>query len=148
RNRLADRDRELRDAAAPRGMDLVLHLHRLHDAQHLARLDLVAFGNLDREDRALHRADDGVSPGARGPPRTGTLAAPACELHEAWLRAQDANLEAAPVHLDRTHGLVQRRAVGGGTSYRPAVLELRCTRGQKLRLDDAVARIALDEARV
>ena len=40
--------------------DLVLHLHRLDDADHLPGLDLVALGNLDRQDCALHRRHDGV----------------------------------------------------------------------------------------
>jgi hypothetical protein len=44
--------------------DLVLHLHRLDDAEDLSRFDLVAVGDFDREHRALHRADDRVLGGA------------------------------------------------------------------------------------
>src|SRR4051812_26188048 len=48
------------DPVAVRG-DLVLHLHRLDDADHLARFDVVPVGDLDREHRPLHRAGHGIA---------------------------------------------------------------------------------------
>ena len=54
---------------------LVLHLHRLDDADHLARLDGVARRRRAREDGALHRADDRVLAGAAAPPAEAARAA-------------------------------------------------------------------------
>ena len=45
---------------------LVLHLHRLDDADHLPRLDLLAVGDAHGEDGALHRGDDRVLARAAG----------------------------------------------------------------------------------
>ena len=64
RDRLARCHRQLLDDAGAEGVHLVLHLHRLDDAEHAARLHLVALGDLDGEHRSLHRADDGVRAGA------------------------------------------------------------------------------------
>ena len=74
---LADRDRlqrgdsELRDRPGGVGGHLVLHLHRLDDADHLARRDLVALGDLHVQHGSLHRADDGAAAPARTAPATG-----------------------------------------------------------------------------
>src|SRR5882762_3202961 len=46
-DRLASCDRELADGARTVRMHLVLHLHRLDDADDLSRLDLIAFCDLD-----------------------------------------------------------------------------------------------------
>ena len=58
------------DGAGAVGDDLVLHLHRLDDADDVARLDHVSVDHVDREHGPLHRADDGVAPAPPGrPPR-------------------------------------------------------------------------------
>src|SRR5262249_48020940 len=46
-DRLADRDRDLRHDSFLVRPDLVLHLHRLDDTEHLAGLDLVAVLHFD-----------------------------------------------------------------------------------------------------
>ena len=79
--------------------DLVLHLHRLDEAEHLALLDRVAVGDLDLQHRPLHRADDGVA--ARpARPATRPLAPPPGELGPRRLRLEQRHLEAAPADLD------------------------------------------------
>ena len=52
---------KLRDDAAVRRAHLVLHLHRLDDAEHLTGLDRVAVGDGDGQHRSLHRRDDRVA---------------------------------------------------------------------------------------
>ena len=54
------------DAVAGRG-DLVLHLHRLDDADDLAGGDAVTLGDVDLEHRPLHRAGHGARAGAAQP---------------------------------------------------------------------------------
>src|SRR4051812_14584761 len=96
---LARGDREVGDdPVAVRG-DLVLHLHRLDDADDLARFDLVPVGDLDCEHRPLHRAGDGV---ARVAAMLAVLALlPAAdELLVLRLGDEDAHLVAAAVQLD------------------------------------------------
>ena len=61
-------------------MHLVLHLHRLDDAEDLAGADILTLGDLDREDRSLHRADDRVAAGDVAASRTGPVGAPPSEL--------------------------------------------------------------------
>src|SRR5215211_133960 len=63
-DRLPGGDGEVGHDAGSVRCDLVLHLHRLDDADDLARLDFVAFFHLDREDGALHRARDRVARGS------------------------------------------------------------------------------------
>src|SRR5690242_15362939 len=97
-HRLPLRDRELADTAGPMRMDLVLHLHRLDDADHLAGLYLVTLVDLDREDGSLHRRDDGILSGRAGTGAPGTLPAAARELDEAGLGPEHAHLEAPALH--------------------------------------------------
>ena len=61
RDRLAGLDGEAPDGAGAVRVHLVLHLHRLDDADHPTGLDLVAVGDRDREDRPLHRRNDRVA---------------------------------------------------------------------------------------
>src|SRR5208282_1444350 len=53
-------DGYLLDDAVALGAQDVLHLHRLDDSQGFARLDLLAFGNGDRNNQARHRAAYGL----------------------------------------------------------------------------------------
>src|SRR5205085_2940527 len=65
------------------------------------------------------------------------------------LRLQQAYLEASPVDFDAADGLAERPAARCDLrSECAAVLELRGARRQQLRIDDAVTRAAVDEARV
>src|SRR4051812_11905783 len=84
-------------------MHLVLHLHRLDDADDLACLDLIPLRDLDREDGALHRTDHGVLAG--GAAATGALAltAPTRELRERRFRPEHAHLETLCVDLHKTN---------------------------------------------
>ena len=54
-DRVADLHGDLADQARAVGGDHVLHLHRRHDHQFLARLHVVALGDQDLDDRALDR---------------------------------------------------------------------------------------------
>src|SRR5262249_56921795 len=90
---LPGRDRQLADAAAAMRVPLVLHLHRLDDADPLPGLPLVALGALHRQHRSLHRADDGVFAGTPAGPRTLALAPAAGELGPRRLRAGPAHPE-------------------------------------------------------
>src|SRR5207344_1365408 len=54
RDGLAGLDGEAADGAGTVRVYLVLHLHRLDDADHTARLDLVTVGDRHGEHRALH----------------------------------------------------------------------------------------------
>ena len=49
---------DLRDHAAGRCDDVVLHLHRLEDDDSATLLDELAFAHDDADDGALHRSDD------------------------------------------------------------------------------------------
>ena len=59
-DRLSWVDRKLGDAARSVRGELIFHLHRLDDADHLAGFDLVTVGDLDREHGPLHRRHHGV----------------------------------------------------------------------------------------
>jgi hypothetical protein len=54
-------DADLLDGAVALGAQDVLHLHRLDDGQRLAGLDLLPFGDGERNDEAGHRAAHGFS---------------------------------------------------------------------------------------
>src|SRR5207244_3866805 len=77
---LTRRYRELGDDAVAVGADLVLHLHRLDDAEDLAGPDLASVGDADFEHGSLHRADDGVARRAVAAGRTPALATAAGKL--------------------------------------------------------------------
>src|SRR6266566_10132061 len=81
-DRLAGGDGQLAHGACAVRMHLVLHLHRLDDADDLARFDLVALRHLDGEDRSLHRADDRVAPRSRRSPPALALATASPKLRE------------------------------------------------------------------
>jgi hypothetical protein len=85
------------------GGDLVLHLHRLDDAENLALPNLVAIRDLDREHRSLHRADDGVTAVAAGVSGTvgGALGVAPRELEIQRLGPEQGDLEAPAVELHR-----------------------------------------------
>ena len=93
-------DRQPGDPPGPVGDDLVLHLHRLDDADHLAGLDLFALGDLDLQHRALHRGDDRLAAGAAGSVRS-ALAPAARQLRPGRLRLEHRHVVAAPADLDR-----------------------------------------------
>jgi len=123
-HRLAGGDGQLGDAAGAVRVHLVLHLHRLDDAEDLARLDLVSLCNLDREHRALHRAHDRVVPGARGPTAALSFATAPSQLGEGRLGTEDTHFEAASIHLDRADYLTHSsRPELRGPNWTP-VLEL------------------------
>src|SRR5262249_54129790 len=90
RHRLAPAHRQLGPAPREVRDDLVLHLHRLDDAEHLACLDDVALGHVDGKHGALHRADDGVPPAGADSGGCQALATPARE--PGIRRLQDAYL--------------------------------------------------------
>src|SRR2546429_25912 len=78
-HRVTGRDADLLHGAAPLGVDVVLHLHRLEHEQRLAGLDGVALRDEHLHDRALHRRAHGaVAAGAAAGrhPRLIDLAAP------------------------------------------------------------------------
>ena len=140
------------DRARPRRDDLVLHLHRLDDAEELPGRDLVAVGDLDLEHRPLHRADDGAVAAAPGA-RDRALTPSPCELGPGRRGHQQAHVVRAAVDLHPDEPRHRRdrsvRAVRHpGCRMRQRLLELLRTFGQLLRLDDARARLALHEARV
>src|SRR3954451_19646339 len=58
---LAGLHEDLGNGAGPGGLDVVLHLHRLEDADRLPGLDRGALLDQDLQDRALHRRDDRVA---------------------------------------------------------------------------------------
>src|SRR5215203_692327 len=91
--------RQARHCARTRGCDLVLHLHRLDNADDLARLDLIAFGDLDREDGALHRRDDRVAGSAVMSALCVAVPAPSSELRVRRLRLEKPDLEAPTLYL-------------------------------------------------
>src|SRR5918994_6610193 len=137
---------ELGDPARPVRGDLVLHLHRLDDAEHLAGLDLVAVGDFDREHGALHRADDGVARRAVVRPGGDALSPSPDELGVRRLGEVELELVTAPVQLG-----VEDAFAGGGTVRRRGyccclMRKLRRTLRKLVRLHDAVTRLALGEA--
>ena len=136
--------REAGHASRPRRVDLVLHLHRLDDADHLARLDLVALGDVDRKDRALHRADDRIVAGAgwRVPRRA--LAAPG-ELARTAAPARSRRTSSAPA-VDLDEDAARPAAPAGGAAAAAGVSSAACA-ASSLRLDEAVAGRRRDEAR-
>jgi len=129
------------------GGDLVLHLHRLHDADHLARLDLVALADLDRQHRALHRRDDRVL-GAGVRTAAGPFLPPPRELGVGRLWDERLNLVALAVELEAQAPRARRRAIPSRWHQRAPNRQLLRPLRQLLGLDDTVAARALDEARV
>ena len=101
RDRLARRNGKLRDRPAPVGVDLVLHLHRLDDAEHLAGGDLVALGDRHHEHRPLHRGDDGVVTARPAAHRAHAFAPAPSERAPRGLGLGEPYLKAPPVDLDR-----------------------------------------------
>src|SRR5207248_3909108 len=99
RDGLAGRDRQLRHDACAMRVDLVLHLHRLDDAEELPRLDFVAVRDVDREDRALHRARHRVTPGRALRGLRAFAAAPG-QVRPRRLAVDDRYGEAAAFDLD------------------------------------------------
>src|ERR1700759_4393859 len=87
------------------GVHLVLHLHRLDDADHLPLLDLVAVGDGHGQDGALHRGDDRVAAARAAAALSHSLLSPTRERAPRGLGLRDPNLEAPTVDLDRTHAL-------------------------------------------
>src|SRR4051794_30472742 len=78
-------------------MHLVLHLHRLDDADDLAGRHLISLRDLDREDGALHRTDHGVLAAGAAAAGALALAAAARELGERRLGPEHADFEALAV---------------------------------------------------
>ena len=109
--------------------------------------DLVALGDLDCEHGALHRRDHGVL-GAAVSTGGDSLAAPARELGVRRLRHERLDLVAAAVQLQRQASRPRRGAVGLRRNGGLLLGQLLRPLGQLLGLDHAVARRALDEARV
>src|SRR5206468_5168243 len=87
RHRLPGRDRETGDRAGLRGAHLVLHLHRLDDADDGARLDGFTVDDCDRQHRSLHRRHDRVAP--RTAAATPALGPAARELAPGLLGLED-----------------------------------------------------------
>src|SRR6266480_3136781 len=100
RDGLARLDGQLGDDAVAVGRDLVLHLHRLDDADHLAGANLVAVGHFDSQHGALHRRHDRVLGGSVVRAAAGSLPAAPRQLREGRLRDQGLHLVEAPVELD------------------------------------------------
>ena len=102
-DRLTRDDRKVPHGPIAWRVHLVLHLHRLDDAEDLAGADLVALGHLDREHRPLHGADDRVAARGVGTARAGTVGAPARELRPRRLRDEAGHLESMTVQLHFRH---------------------------------------------
>ena len=131
-------------AVAVRG-DLVLHLHRLDDAEHAAGFDDLPLLDADGEHGALHRADHrGASAGARAAralrPRAG-------ELGPRRLGLEHGHVVAAAVDLDVVAASVEPPAGATADLVAPSHV-LGGPARELVRLDHAVARLARDEARV
>src|SRR5487761_1262076 len=111
---LALLDVDLAHATGDRRDDIVLHLHRLEDRDHVAELHLVAGFHRDLDYQSLHRRDHQSLPDPgrwRGPgpkPRAGAR-------RDGHPRARDANLEDLSLDLDLELG---RRDRLGGRSIR------------------------------
>src|SRR5829696_146024 len=132
------------DAVAVRG-DLVLHLHRLDDADDLTRLDLVSVLDVDGEDGALHRARDGVAGSSAMMPVAALLPA-SHELLELRLGNDDTHLVAAAVQLhQRRAGVAAPTVEAGGRDGGGELLGLA---REQLRLDEPEARLPVHKARV
>src|SRR5207247_10063081 len=117
----------------------------LDDADELSGRNLVALGNMNREDRPLHRADECVSASS-----VTLLAAPSPstrQLGPRRFRLEDRDAETLPVHLNlpqpRAKGAVRRHLYGCCP-----IRQLERAICQQLRLDDAQAGRALHETRM
>jgi hypothetical protein len=86
-------------------VDLVLHLHRLDDADHLARDHRVALAHLDGEHRTLHRADDRIAPTGAARSSSGALSPPLSEGGPGRFRHEHLDVEPAAVEFDSRHVL-------------------------------------------
>ena len=105
--------------------------------------------DLDREHRALHRADDRVAPAGAARSSSGALAPPLGERGPGRLGDEHLDVEPAAVELDSRHALPEpavRPCRYLCCRMRQLAARSRCA--QLLRLDHAVARAAVDEARV
>src|SRR5919106_4130775 len=132
------------------GRYLVLHLHRLDDADQVACLDLVAFRDADAEDDTLHGTRDRAGTPACEP--LAALLVPAAELGPGWLRRVNADVVEASVDLERHHprprrrrGAVRRRGYAR-CQMRKLLLQLLDLARQLVGLHHPVARPGLDEA--
>jgi hypothetical protein len=76
-------------------VDLVLHLHRLHDAEELTRCDDIALRDAHRKNRSLHRARHRLA--CAGGARARSLAPAPRELGPGRLGLDDRDAEEAPV---------------------------------------------------
>ena len=65
----------LRDRSVAASAELILHFHRFHDHERLARADEVSWFDVDPDDLARHRRDDAL--GANGGPAPCIFSAPA-----------------------------------------------------------------------
>src|SRR5918992_576956 len=155
RNRLARRHGKLGDQSGTMSRDLVLHLHRLDDAQDLARGHLVALRDLHGENGPLHRANDCVARRRVASTAAFTLSPPTGELGVRRLGDEDLHLVTTPVDLSADHPLEARRRRYTVRPRRyarcPMRQLLRQLLGpfrQLLRLDDAATGSALLEAGV
>ena len=139
------------DAVARRG-DLVLHLHRLDDADHLAR---------PRRPRRPRPATLSTvpcmglptAPEPAPPPAARALAASAPERCPRRLGRVQAHVERTAVDLDRDDPLSRRCVPSDSRRYRCCPMRERLRHllralGQLLGLHEPVARAALDEARL
>ena len=126
--------------------DLVLHLHRLDDADHLAELDEIAVGNPHLQHRALHRARNVVGAARACAGRRPLPPAPG-ERAVRRLGHVHLHLDAAAVDLRERHtldGLPRgRRGAPHGLGR-----ELLGAQREQLGLDEPEAGLAGLEARV
>ena len=103
---------ELRNAARAMRRDLVLHLHRLDDAQD-PRHGLIPLGDLDGELGPLHRADDGVLGRAVPTGAAAPLPASPRELGVGRLRNEKLELVATSLELGLNDRSRSRRPPSG-----------------------------------
>src|SRR5437764_1301816 len=122
-HRVTGRDADLLHGAAPLGVDVVLHLHRLEHEQRLAGLDGVTLRDEHLHDRALHRRADGAvaaGPSAGRRSRLADLAAPRPAppgggvARRRRLRPPHPDREPLAVDLDGDRALFELDPVGVG----------------------------------
>ena len=145
------RNAQLGDHAVSVGDDLVLHLHRLDDADELAGRDRVAFRDRDREHRSLHRARH--RPGRTGREARAARSVPARQLGPRRLATVQSDLVQAAVdlHRDDLFACCTRRSSVRERGYlrllmRQPLADLLRSLRKLLRLDDVTATAALHEA--
>ena len=150
RDRLADRHREAVDRAGAVRRDLVLHLHRLDDAEHLADLDDVAVGDLHGEHRALHRArhDLGRAAGAPAAARSRRRRASSRNGASGTDTFTVTRRPSTSATVSRCSVRTAPAAADAGSAAHRLGRQLLGARRELRRLDDPVAGLAGPEARM